>query len=454
MDNRVEAILIGPRMEDLPMIEKLISSGGMIIAAVIASEDNPAAKWLVESGIERFEKLPEVPRLLPGQLLLNLDQPQPDPEIMELVAMHGLSIVNRDAALRMTGGHTEPGAEDSVRTANVLRHYRQLLEDYFPTSKHSSTAVKLAACLTEATTIWEASGGVILTGARGGETLGIAAQRGINLPRDIVIESEGNPLLSHCYSRGKHSIVPELSEAEAELLPGVKPASAALLSIKSGSVVRGVLVLWSNHKRHFESSDLTPLSLFAYYIATLLEIDELGDKLEENLVIDPLTGFHNRRQFHYRLRQEVLRAKRYTLNVSLVVFDIDHLDDYNSACGHMLGNLALSDIASIFKKCTREVDFIARIGGDEFAAILPETNRLGAIRLADRMCAEVASYPFPVPNNKASSTLTLCAGIAAFPSASGTEQDILTKAFKALELAKNKGSNSIKLWDDDLEAEG
>lgn len=441
-------------MEDLPMIEKLVSSGGITIAAVIASEDNPAANWLVESGIDRYDELKEVPRLLPGQLLLNLDKSQPDPGIMQLVAMHGLSIVNREAALRMSGEHAEQAVDDNFRTATVLRHYRQLLEDYFPTSKHSSTAVKLAACLTEAATVWEASGGVILTGAKGGESLGIAAQRGINLPRDLVIEAESNPLISNCYSRGKHRAIPELLSDESELLPGVKAASAALLAVKSGSVVRGVLILWSNEKNHFENSDLTPLSLFAYYIATLLEIDELGDKLEENLVIDPLTGFHNRRQFHYRLRQEILRAKRYTLNVSLVVFDIDHLDEYNNACGHMLGNLALSDIASIFKKCTREVDFIARIGGDEFAAILPETNRLGAIRLADRMCAEVASYPFPVPNNKASSTLTLCAGIAAYPSASGTEQDILTKAFKALELAKKNGTNNIKLWDDDLEAEG
>jgi diguanylate cyclase (GGDEF)-like protein len=199
------------------------------------------------------------------------------------------------------------------------------------------------------------------------------------------------------------------------------------------------------------SEDIPALSLFAYYMAMLMDVDDLGDRLGEHLVTDPLTGLHNRKQFDHKLRQELLRARRYTLSVSLVVMDIDNLEDYNAACGHMLGNLALSDIASILLKGTREIDFVSRIGGDEFGLILPETNRLGALRLTDRLRSEVAAYPFPAPENSASVNLTVSAGIANFPASTGSDEELLAKAFRALELAKKEGPDSIKLWEEKLE---
>jgi len=174
----------------------------------------------------------------------------------------------------------------------------------------------------------------------------------------------------------------------------------------------------------------------------------LGDRLEENIVIDPLTGLHNRRQFEYRLDQETHRAERYTLTVSLIIFDIDNLDEYNNICGHMLGNLALSDIASIFRQGAREVDFIARVGGDEFALILPETNRLGAVKVADRLRGDVASYPFPIPNDRKSASLTVSAGIASYPGSADNERDLLARAYEALDSAKSQGANTIKLWEE------
>ena len=171
--------------------------------------------------------------------------------------------------------------------------------------------------------------------------------------------------------------------------------------------------------------------------------------MEENLIVDPLTGLHNRRQFEYRLQQEAHRAERYTLTVSLIIFDIDNLEEYNNTCGHMLGNLALSDIASIFNRGAREVDFVARIGGDEFALILPETNRLGALRVADRLRGDVAAYPFPIPDDRTSANLTVSAGISSYPGSADNEQDLLARAYRALELAKSEGTDSVKLWEHD-----
>ena len=332
-----------------------------------------------------------------------------------------------------------------AKTDRVLSRYRRLWDDYFPNSQHSSTPVKLTACLTEAAALWGASGGVIMLEVAGSNILEVSAVRGAALSRDTRIAPAPGSFIWDCYSRGKLEMVEALSDGQ-EVLPGVRAGSAVCLPVLSGASVKGVFLLWSDEGYHFGELDLTALALFAYYVAVLLEVDALGERLGENLVIDPLTGLHNRRQFERRLRDEILRASRYSINLSLVVFDVDNLEEYNNSCGFMLGNLALSDIASVFKKGAREVDLVARIGADEFGVILPETTRIGALRFADRMRAEVASYPFPVAGEDATGCLTVCAGIANFPSSASDETELVANAYEALELAQKEGPDNIKLW--------
>ncbi|MBU4173764.1 MAG: GGDEF domain-containing protein [Actinobacteria bacterium] len=445
MKNHVDAIIWNPRAEDLPLLEMLVSSGGITVVAAILNKEAPAAEWFTGRGIGLFDDLESIPGMLPGQLLIHIREGLPFPETLHNAASRGLLVINREVAVLMCGPpDVDMGGQGGDLQA--LKHFNRLVRDYLPTSRHSTTSVKLAACLTEAAAAFNASGAVIMTGKTGGETLALIAQHGAELPSDFTVASRSDCLLARCFTRGKPDVREDLSGIETELLPGIEVASAALLPIKSGRSPLGALVLWSNEANH--AWDLTAISPFAYYIAVLLEVDQLGDKLEENLVIDPLTGLHNRKQFEYRLHQEVHRAERYTLTISLIIFDIDNLDEYNSTCGHMLGNLALSDIASIFQKGAREVDFVARIGGDEFALILPETNRLGAIKVADRLRGDVASYPFPIPDDRTSASLTVSAGISSYPGSADNEHDLLTNAYRALGSAKAEGTDSIKLWED------
>ena len=402
MEEPVEVIIVEPLDTDLSLIEALGANAAFRLSSVVGPSEGPVGEWFERRGVKRFD--------LAAQPLAERKGPA---------------------------------------TGDVIGRYRRLLEDYFPTSRSSSTAVKLTACLTEVTTIWRATGGAILTSVTGA-TLSIAAQRGLDLPRDSAIKLDPASPLLISISRGKHEI---FNDFPGELLPGVKAPSAVVVSIKASATVRGALVLWSDEAEAFSKDDLGALALFAYYLAMIIEVDEMGERLGENLVTDPLTGLHNRKQFEYRLEQELLRAKRYTLNLSLVVIDVDDFGKYNAACGQMLGNLALSDIASILIKGTREVDFVARIGGDEFALVLPETNRLGALGLAERLRADIAGYPFPVPENVDAMNLTVSAGISNFPSAAGADGDLLAAAHIALEGARRGGSDTIKLWDEKLEEE-
>ncbi len=327
----------------------------------------------------------------------------------------------------------------------ALSRFRRLMEHYFPSSRHSSSAVKLAACLTEACSIWDASGGAILSSTPDGRSLQVLLSKG-GAPRGSSFPTGGSDLASSCYARGKHLAVPEL-ESQQVLPGGPKAESAACIAIKSGHRVHGVFALWSDQAGTFTDEEVTPLSLFGSYLAMLAEVDELGDQLGENILIDPLTGLKNRAQFEMRLHEEVSRAARYGLQVSLLVVDIDHLEEYNRACGHMLGNLALSDIASILDRGTREVDFVSRIGADEFGVILPETHRLGALKLAERLRDAVASYPFPGPDKQASSNITITLGVAAFPTSAGDDRELLERSYMALRIAKANG-DGVKLWDE------
>ena len=428
MKEQVDAIIWNPRAEDIPLLNKLVSSGGISVVAAILNKEAPSAEWFTGRGIGLFDDLESIPGMLPGQLLIHIREGLPFPETLRSAASRGLLVINREVAGLMCDS-PDAGVGGQGDDLLALKHFNRLLVNYIPTSRHSTTSVKLAACLTEAAAAFRADGAVIMAGKPGGEKLALIAQYGTELPREFTVASRSDCLLARCFTRGKPYVQEDLSGVEMELLPGIDAVSTALLPIKSGQSSLGILGLWSNEADH--TWNLTAISPFAYYVAVLLEVNELENRLEENLVVDPLTGLHNRKQFEYRLRQESHRAERYTLTVSLIVFDIDNLEEYNNTCGHMLGNLALSDIASIFQEGAREVDFVARIGGDEFALILPETNRLGAIKVADRLRGDVASYPFPIPDDRTSANLTVSAGIASYPGSADNERNLLTNGVVA-----------------------
>jgi diguanylate cyclase (GGDEF)-like protein len=449
LQETVELIVVEPSEADIPLMGMLANEGHFRLTAVVSPHDPAVAAWCESRGVERVDELGSASRLLPGTLVAYLGAGIPAAELVTDAASHGASVVGREVLGKLFPAQGEQVTVGRAAGGFVAR-YRRLLEDYFPTSRSSSTAVKLAACLTEATSMWQAAGGVVLVGSQGGGSLSLAAQRGAQLQMETWIKIDSSSPIGRCFTRDKHEVL-ELSGDDREILPGVTATSLVCLSVKPGSVSRGVMLIWSDEPGAFTREDISPLSLFAYYVAMLLEVDDLGDRLGENLTTDPLTGLLNRRQFEQRLKQEHLRAQRYTLNLSLAVIDIDNLEEYNSACGQMLGNLALSDIASILRKGLREVDHVARIGGDEFAAILPETNRLGALRVADRLRSEVSSYPFPVPEEGASANLTISVGISNFPSVKGSDADLLATAHRALDIAKKDGPDSIKLWDEKLE---
>lgn len=116
--------------------------------------------------------------------------------------------------------------------------------------------------------------------------------------------------------------------------------------------------------------------------------------IAEMAVTDSLTGLYNRRYFHTALIEEIIRSKRYSRPISLLMIDIDHFKQINDTYGHQAGDHVLQEIARIIRSTTRQNDITARFGGEEIAIILPETKLPGAAECAEkiRTCIQNAVF--------------------------------------------------------------
>lgn len=120
------------------------------------------------------------------------------------------------------------------------------------------------------------------------------------------------------------------------------------------------------------------------------QLDALNRMLSELATTDPLTGLNNRRAFDHRLQLELAIVERRQTPLSLLMLDVDHFKNINDTLGHEAGDKVLVAIAQVLSTCARGIDVVARVGGEEFAVILPNTNADGAHEVAERMRSAVA----------------------------------------------------------------
>jgi diguanylate cyclase (GGDEF)-like protein len=161
---------------------------------------------------------------------------------------------------------------------------------------------------------------------------------------------------------------------------------------------------------------------------------------------DPLTGLPNRRFFLDIANREVDRVRRFSVPASVAMIDIDHFKDINDTYGHAAGDEALRHLATSFKSALREVDVLARLGGEEFALLLPGTNENGAQSLAEKMRAVLSSTP--VSAGKSTFRLTASFGATDLLSDDLDIAAALGRADAALYAAKRSGRDCVKTFSD------
>jgi diguanylate cyclase (GGDEF)-like protein len=187
-------------------------------------------------------------------------------------------------------------------------------------------------------------------------------------------------------------------------------------------------------------TDPADLPLLVARARTLLEFKRYLDSCEVEAFTDHLTGLANRRRFERQLAREVARSRRYSHPVCLLLLDLDDFKAVNDTHGHEAGDEALRALAKVIQSGTRGIDTGARIGGDELAVLLPETDFGHAQEVAERLQRAVRALTVPGVGR-----LTASFGLAEFPASAADERELFAAADRALYEAKRAGRDRICL---------
>ncbi|MCJ7795832.1 MAG: GGDEF domain-containing protein, partial [Thermoleophilia bacterium] len=157
---------------------------------------------------------------------------------------------------------------------------------------------------------------------------------------------------------------------------------------------------------------------------------------------DPVTGLLNHRSLHERLEQEVHRAQRKGGKVSLVMMDLDRFKIFNDTYGHPVGDDVLRQVSRDLSAALRVSDIVGRYGGDEFAAILPDTDGPGAVELAHRLRRFVYDHPFESPDGLPIPLHVSC-GVATYPMDARSPSELVGFADANMYLSKQQGGDAV-----------
>lgn len=208
-------------------------------------------------------------------------------------------------------------------------------------------------------------------------------------------------------------------------------------SLVGGQVVGAVLV---DHRRSLdpERQRLTEQSVAeaAPVIANLRNLAVA----EIRAATDGLTGLPNQRAVHETVKRAAALAGRTASQLALVLFDLDHFKAINDTYGHGKGDEVLAAVGAVAADTLRASDFVGRLGGEEFAAVLPATDRTGGIEAAEKLRAAIATIAVPGVDR----AITASFGVAVMPDDAGEPELLLREADRALYSAKNAGRNRVE----------
>ena len=198
----------------------------------------------------------------------------------------------------------------------------------------------------------------------------------------------------------------------------------------------GILAVRAPGRDPFPPEAERILQRFSDLAALSISSARMRESLEAEANTDPLTGLPNRRLFEQRLKEETARALRYRRELSVAMIDIDHFKAINDTHGHEAGDIALIEVADRLRALARPEETVARIGGEEFAWILPERDALAALGAAERARRSIGGRAIASVGN-----LTISLGVCSLAEAGGVHA-LLSRADRALYQAKAEGRDT------------
>ena len=180
-------------------------------------------------------------------------------------------------------------------------------------------------------------------------------------------------------------------------------------------------------------------AVFCIVLLLLAEVRELVARLQEQSLTDELTGVANRRAFLDVAAREIERSRRYKHELSLAYLDIDAFKAANDRFGHAVGDRVLIALAGVARATARSVDTVARIGGDEFVILMPETDALAALPLAERLCTACSRAA-----GLGAAPVTCSVGLVTFERAPDGVEELLTSADALMYEVKAAGGDGVR----------
>lgn len=228
-----------------------------------------------------------------------------------------------------------------------------------------------------------------------------------------------------------------LPPAEISAFPDTR--ALLFLPMVSRDVIMGAVALASvGRYRPFDPLQIEFLNDVAAQIALALENARLFAAMSQMATTDELTRIANRRKFMDVFVGELSKARRTGQPVSLILADVDHLKRINDTYGHPAGDTAIRHVAELLRAGRAEADLPARLGGEEFAVLLPATDILTSARIAEQICTTLAASEV-----EGVGTVTASFGVATFPEDGAEAKDLMKTADERLYMAKAGGRNQV-----------
>jgi diguanylate cyclase (GGDEF)-like protein len=239
------------------------------------------------------------------------------------------------------------------------------------------------------------------------------------------------------------SMDPEWGDWSVPICEAWSSRSLVAFPVRSDRDITGVVVFGKRLSHPFTPVQMKLLWALSLQAETHLHRADSGKTRSFYSFYDPLTHLYNRRYFDHQLEKEILRCRRNGGSFNLLMLDIDGFKSFNERFMNTAGDIALQEFADILSGSVREVDTVARLGGDEFGILLLEGNTEGAQPLAQRIIQRFQRHLLPGDKESRTERLSVSVGGASFPSDSFDKADLVSKADRALRMARSMGGGLV-----------
>ncbi len=233
----------------------------------------------------------------------------------------------------------------------------------------------------------------------------------------------------------------------ARELPAPDMPSLLVLPLVVHDEPLGTLVLASRRAQAFDDAARSMLDVLASHLGVSLANARMVRRLAEQATTDGLTGLLNKRALLDTAEHKLSGARRFGRQLSVLVCDIDHFKKVNDSYGHDVGDVVIKALGAIHQREKRLTDAVARFGGEEFVTLCEDTDAAGALLLAERIREELAATTFHAGTQEFRCTCSI--GIATFPAAGRSWEELFKAADAALYVSKRAGRDRTTCWQRD-----